>query len=358
MPRKITNKFGLPETLLNAITYDTHKTHGTISCTELIDAPQVRILKKKHEYETDVVDNLYALMGTALHHILERANIESVKQRAFIMTAETIMSRADELMKTDPTNGEQFKKVANYIFSLIPYFFPELQGRYIFEKTMSLELKGGHVLSMTFDLYDTHTGILWDYKFCSVYQYLYPESREKWYQQTNVYAYGLNHEGHTVNGIKILAFFRDWSQYDLMRNKDYPRQQIIEVNVPLGNPNDPLQRHWTTQIEEYIGKRIDIHIAAENGDVRECNGKDRWATSNSWAVKKVGNKKAVRVFNIDSLAKEFITENAHRLGKLSLEFRPGVSRRCEKYCPVSKFCPQYAEEKKRIQELSLEDNII
>ena len=66
MPRILTNKYGLPNTLYDAIKYDTHKLAGDISVTTLIDAPQVRLLKKKHTYEEDVVDGLYALMGTAL----------------------------------------------------------------------------------------------------------------------------------------------------------------------------------------------------------------------------------------------------------------------------------------------------
>ena len=355
MPRKITNKYSLPETLVKAITMDTHKSHGTISCTELIDSPKIRLMKKANVYESDVTDNLYALMGTALHHILERANIESVRKRSFIMTAETIIKHAEELKGTNEERSQQLSKVGNYLFSLIPYFFPEMGERYIFEQTFSIQLKGEHVLSMTFDLYDTQEQTLWDYKFCSTFQYLFPESREKWYQQTNVYAYGLDLNGYPVKAIKILAFFRNWSSFELMRNRDYPKQQILEISVPLGNPNDPLKRTWQEQVAGFIDKRIDMHIAAENGEVQDCTGKDRWASSDSWAVMKRGLKRAVKLFVSEPLAQEFVRDNTHIHKGLYIEYRPGKSRRCENFCPVSKFCQQYADEKKRLQELSEEE---
>ena len=79
----ITNKYGLPETLVMACKHDTHRVGGDISVTQLIDGPQVRLLKRKHDYESDVSDNLYAMMGTALHHIIERAKIQNERQKAF-----------------------------------------------------------------------------------------------------------------------------------------------------------------------------------------------------------------------------------------------------------------------------------
>jgi len=340
--RILTNKHNLPQTLVDAVKYDTHRNAGTISCTELIDSPKIRILKKSNTYETDVSEQIYALMGTALHHILERANISSVRKRAFILTAETIIMEAEKMETVDPSKASKLKAAANYIFSLIPVFFPEIGEKYIFEKTLRIDLAGGHVLSMTFDLYEIATGILYDYKFCSVYQYVFPESRKKWNQQTNVYAYGLHVHGHPINGIRIVAFFRDWDAHSMMRNRDYPKHQIIEISVPLGNSQRP--EPWYDQVEDFINKRIKLHIEAENGNIPDCTGEDRWAKADIFAVKTKGSKKALRLFTTRPAAEAYISENAHQYEKMFIEFRPGGSVRCERFCPVKDFCDQRKQE--------------
>lgn len=344
MPQILTNKQNLPETIVSACKYDTHRLAGDISVTTLIDGPRVRILKRQRTYEVDVMDNLYALMGTALHHILERANIEDARKRAFIMTAETIMLKAGEMKEVSPDKAWQLERAANYIFDLIPVFFPEIASRYVYEVTLTIEVNG-MVISGTFDLYDKLTCTLYDYKFCSVYQWIFPESRDKWKAQTNIYAYMLVQKGYPVNAIKIIAFFRDWNGGAFSKGADYPDAQVKEIDVPLGNPK--LEEHWTIQVAKYIAKRVDIHRRAENGDIEDCTGKDRWAKADEWAVKLKGGKRALSGGKFDSkaLAESFIIENKHKYNEpLILEYRPGDSVRCEKYCPVSKVCPQRAAE--------------
>lgn len=350
MPRILTNKFGLPDTLHKAIAYDTHKLAGDISVTTLLDAPQVRILKKKHAYEEDVVDGLYALMGTALHHILERANIDSVRKRAFITTAETIMQKADEMATSDQSAADTLRRGADWIFKLIPVLFPEIGDRYVFEITMQLQV-GDKVLSGTFDLYDKETGILYDYKFCSTFQWTAPGANVKWERQTNIYAYMLKAQhGFNVTGIRIVAFFRDWNRYGFVKNKDYPDRQIKEISVKLYPPE---------QVFNYIVNRMELHTKAENGEVPECTGEERWANSDTFAVKQGKVKRAVRVFDNKIAADTFIIENKNSYdipggkGKLWIEVRVGGSRRCEEYCPVSQFCGQ---RKRELEKLASYEN--
>lgn len=347
MPRILTNKYNLPDTLFQAISYDTHKLAGDISVTTLIDAPKIRLLKKKHQYEEDVVDGLYALMGTALHHILERANIKSVRKRAFITTAETIMQEADKLADKDAGAADSLRRGANWIFSLIPIFFPEIGDRYIFEITMQLQV-GDKVLSGTFDIYDKHTGVLYDYKFCSTFAWTNPESRVKWERQTNIYSYMLKNQFNLdVTEIRVIAFFRDWNKFGFAKNKDYPDRQIKEIKIPIYAHED---------VFRYIVKRMEIHSRAENGDVPECTGEERWAKADSFAVKQGDVKRAVRVFDGRIAAETFIIENKNSYeipggkGKLWIEVRMGGSKRCEDFCPVSKFCDQRKRELEKIAE--------
>lgn len=342
MGATLTNKYNFPKTIVDACAIDTHRVAGTISVTQLIDGPQVRILKKLHDYEEDVSEKLYALMGTALHHILERANMPEIRKRAFILTADTIMREGEKVAQTDEKRGKQLQAAADYIFKLIPIFFPELGTRYIFEKTMQISFDGMDLYG-TFDLYDKETGILYDYKFCSVYAWIFPESRKKWKQQVNIYASMLIKEGFPVNGIRVMAFFRDWSDSARMRNKDYPESQLMEI---------PIELRKVEEIDAFISKRLELHRQAEEGNVPDCTGNDRWASADQFAVMFTGGKKAHRLFDNMELATTYVDENAHKNTKsMWIQNRLGKSVRCEKFCAVSKFCPQYKKELDKIAEL-------
>lgn len=346
MGQILTNKYNLPDTLVKASVHDSHRVGGDISVTQLIDAPKIRILKSKYDYEVDVSENIYALMGTALHHILERANIDSVRKRAFILTAETIMREADNMNAEAPEKAAALRRGANWIFGLIPIFFPETAERYVYEVTLSYEYSEvGMVLYGTFDIYDKQTATLYDYKFCSVYQYMYEESRKKWFQQTNIYANMLRKQGYIVNFIRIVAFFRDWHR-NFNRDKDYPPRHILEIPVPVYSDSD---------IEAYIIRRLKAHKDANNGIIPDCTGEERWASGDIYAVMVAGVKRAHKRFDSKQLALMYVEENRHKLNKPWIQLRPGESRKCAEYCPVAKYCDQ---RKKELEEKSkIEDEI-
>lgn len=336
MPTILTNKQGLPETIVNACKYDTHKVAGDISVSQLISAPRERILKKLNKYEEDVSDRLYMLMGTALHHILERGNIPEVRRRSFLMVIETFMEGARKVEATDQNKAAQFKNVAKYLQDCIPVFFPEIGNRYIFEVTFRTEINGV-VLYGTFDLYDTFTKTLYDYKFCSVYAYMFQESQMKWDAQTNVYAYLLTQNNYEVKHIKIVAFFRDWQSSGNLKQKDYPKHQVMEIDMPVRS---------IAEMANWINKRILKHKEAEDtGILPLCTGTERWAKGDQWAAKTPGVKKAWKVSDEESVIDAFIYDNQLKYqGKLFKEFRPGESVKCASFCPVAKFCDQREKE--------------
>ena len=342
--RILTNKFNLPKTLVQAVALDTHRVSGTISVTTLIDSPQIRMLKSKHDYEVDVSEGIYALMGTALHSVLERGNMPSVRQRAFILTAETLAEKAKEYAEAYPDKASQLNNGSSWLFSLVQAFFPETEQTLIFEKMLQLDC-GDHIISGTFDLYDKETGILYDYKFCSTFNYVYPEGMKKWEEQTNIYAYMLRMNGYHVNGIRIVAFFRDWSEQRLMSTRGYPERQIMEIPISLKSDGE---------VKSAIDWHLNRHRASEAGDPVECDGRDRWATSDVYAVMKTDKsgkvgKRAEKLHVSHVEAQYWIDENKHKYldTKLVIQRRPGESRRCAKYCPVNKFCAQYKEEQER-----------
>lgn len=326
----LTNKLNLPQQIVNACLHDTHKVAGDISVSQLIENPRVIHLKRNNNYSEDVSDRLYMLMGTALHHILERSNMGEVEKRAFMMVTEVLKREAEKIK--DDSKREGVLKVQSYLTKFMNFMFPESEKRFLYEVTQRMEI-GDRVLYGTPDLFDIRDGILYDYKYCSVYSYMYPESRMKWDAQTNVYAYMLTQAGYEVKEIRIVAFFRDYSQHGFQKSKDYPDSQIKEISIKVRSASD---------MATYITNRMNMHVKAEEtGILPYCSGKERWASSDQYAIVTPGSKKALRVFDIKPMAEKFMLEFHHKYEDMEIKFRPGVSTKCERFCPVRDFCDQY-----------------
>ena len=84
---KITNKHNLTKSIYNALVNDTYKGPKNeltrISVSTLKDAPRIHYLKVRHweEIEEDASARLWALLGTSVHAILERAeDAQSIKE--------------------------------------------------------------------------------------------------------------------------------------------------------------------------------------------------------------------------------------------------------------------------------------
>ena len=81
-------------------------------------------------------------------------------------------------------------------------------------------------------------------------------------------------------------------------------------------------------------------MKAEAGKVLPCTPEERWERPTHFAVMKQGQKRVVRVFDTREEAEGNITKAG-----LYVEERAGSSVRCEYYCRVASFCPQYARMK-------------
>lgn len=338
--RILTNKHNLPDTIVEAVKYDTHRVVGTISTTTLIDSPKIRFLKKMCDYEVDVTEMLYALMGTALHHILERANMDTERERAFLLTADTLMTYAESQEKyIGKDNADKYRGAAEWLQRQAEIMWPTSERRYLYEQTLTMPIGHDHILSGTFDLYDKHTLTLQDYKFCSTYQWTYPEARKKWTEQLNIYVYMLwKTRGIKVEKIRVIAFFRDWTEVKLMSNSNYPPRQVMEI---------PITMMSMEEIEDLIKYHVDRHHQADIGDPMDCTGEERWATSTSYAVMMKHVKNAKGLYDTEAAAQRYIMENKHKLNGLYIQRRNGTSKRCAKYCPVRSYCAQWQAESSR-----------
>lgn len=286
---KYTNKYNIPNEIIRSLENDSYSDGGAdFSATGLLQPPQIRMLKKRYESEisTDVSDRIWILLGQSVHNILERAN----------------ESNTESL-----TEQRMFVDIDRY----------KISGQ---ADSIAIEDK-----------------ILKDYKVTSVWSVIsaLKDGKPEWEQQLNIYAYLYKQTfKQDISALNIIAIMRDWNKSGMLRNKDYPKCSVAVIPIPLWSEEEQL---------DFIRERIEKHTDAEViwdalGELPKCTPEERWAKPDTYAVMKKGRKSALRLLPTEEQAKEYIGDQ-----DLSIEFRKGVSTRCEGYCEVSQFCNQYRE---------------
>jgi hypothetical protein len=289
MANTITNKYNLPQTLVNlAESRDYSRGNSHRSITQLIDAPQISVLRMINENRIteDVVDTFWANLGSALHHITEKGADDKhlVEERLFVDVEDWTISGAIDVQRLEDDN------------------------------------------SIT----------IMDYKFTSVWAVKNPKL--DWERQLNCYAYLVEaNKKVKIKELQIICFLRDWNRNNAKRDMNYPQQQIVVVPIKL----------WDfEERSKYVADRVRTHQEAlqdyMNGkDMAECTFEEMWKREDTYAVKKKKNKRALKVFEIETDAKEFAKEKGE---EYEVEFREGVAVRCEdNYCKVNQWCPQYQQ---------------
>lgn len=295
---KITNNFGLPEAFMNFVRDDKYsKGDADISVTTLIDAPRVRLLKEAHadDIETDVVDRVWSLFGTAVHHVLESAD-----------------------------DGDRFEKEERV--------YAEEMGWRISGAMDHQELLPNGTIQIT------------DYKVTSAWSVIL--GKEAWDNQLNLYAELVERDpnnrfkGRVVSSIRVCAILRDWMKKKAQFDPSYPQSPVVMIDLPLWDREDR---------EAYLLQRIAVHQDAEflyrtDGTLPECKADEMWEKPTVYAVKKVGGKRALKLFDTQKEAEDHQLEVTD---KTEIEVRPGERTRCEGYCDVAEFCTQFQEYRSR-----------
>lgn len=276
----ITNNLNLPEPLVRAVSrHPRERKPNSISVSELIQPPQLRALSVKYDAELseDAGDRIWALLGTLMHHALEK----NAKGLSNVM--------AEQELKT-------------------MVFGWEVVGHY----DLSEMVLDGELLT--------------DYKLTSVWA-VKDGVKSEWEQQLNIYAQLIRLAGRRVDQLQVVAIGRDWSKNKAKYDPSYPQEQVKVMSVPL----------WT-QLEacEFMEERVILHQQAANGEWPECTPEERWVKDTKFAVMKTGAKKAVRLYDNNAAA----LTHANSDSMLYVQHRPGASIRCESYCSVANVCPQ------------------
>ena len=287
---QITNNYNLPQSFVDFARNDKYsKGNADISVTTLIDSPRVRLMRDHYHEDrvVDVVDNVWALFGTAVHHVLESST---------------------------PTENV------------------------VLEERLFCDVDGW-VLSGAIDHQSVYrnTVEITDYKVTSVWSVIH--GKIDWERQLNVYAYLVQkNKGKRVTKLSICAVLRDWNKRDAQTKPDYPQAPVVIVDIPK----------WTEMERiNYIHGRINVHQEAQiiydmEASFPPCSDEDRWKRDDAWAVKKKGLKRAMRVFPTHDEANSFATEQNV---PVEIEHRIGEPIRCKgNYCGVADFCSQFKKE--------------
>mgnify|MGYP001472498775 CR=1 FL=1 len=298
----ITNNKGFPEALVKAVTNDTYS-RGTAdrSVTGLLAPPRQAALIERHGgmISEDVSERTFALYGQLVHLLLERA-------------------------------GEQDRNAINE-----ERLYAEVGGWTISGQTDTLTLTE-----------DQRSWIISDFKFVTSYKFkrsysgelVIPEDYE---QQLNLYAYLLRENGFKVDGLKIVAIYRDWSKLEAKRDKNYPQLGAETHDIPLWSED---------KAKAFIEERVRLHqdamflgnkYAEAASNLPECTDEERWAKPDKFALMPTAKSaRARKLFNSEVDATAWAAANNMKPGWV-IEHRRGVNTRCESYCLVSEYCTQF-----------------
>jgi hypothetical protein len=281
------NKYKLPEYLENSLCGAWQPNLQRFGATTLVEPPLIRTLKAKYwdKLEEEISEKLWMIHGNAI----------------------------DALVKRHSRFG-----LTNLKFEHV--WCQDKEGRDI-------------IVVIKPDYYNVLTKILADVKDTSVWTII--NGKEEYEQQVNIYDFIMFKECPqlVIHDLELHLFAKDWKKNEKLRNggADYP--EIPFKVVP--------QRRWSREEQfNFIDARIRDHL---DNPMRECTPKEKWQAPDIYAVHVKGNKTArggTAQPKTREEAQAWIDSKSVKTGKqYEIKFRPGGCKRCEEYCPVSKYCP-------------------
>lgn len=283
---KLTNKHGIPDTFLNVLKRPTYsKGRAHLSATQLLNSPKIVALTKKFEdeLEQDVSDMVWSLFGTAIHGVLEHGKDDN----------------------------------------------------HIVEERLHATIDGWNI-SGAIDLQiitGPETVSIRDYKTTSSWAVM--NEKIEWEQQLNIYAWLVESvKGKIVDSVGIVAIIRDWSRREAAKNPDYPQAPVKDIPIKLWSYEDR---------QDFISSRISSHSECEfametDEDLPLCTPEEMWEKPTTWALKKKGGVRAIKVYETQEEAEAALDPKVHEI-----EVRLGSRTRCESFCPVNTYCQQWRD---------------
>lgn len=276
----LTNIHNVADEIVRVLQPRARKHPNDIYMTELTQTDLVYYLKRKftEQLSEDVSELMFALMGSAVHYILDKgahANALTEERLVVPVMGYNVVMRPD-----------------NYL-----------------DKVLS------------------------DWKVTRVFAFMLGE-KEDWAFQLNGYAWGLEQYGFPVERLVINAILRDWDRRRAKFERDYPPIPFVSVDYPLW-PLEKTEGLIRDNLMKF--KRVDQGHVPE-----VCPDEYRWHRPDFYAVKKKGTKRAIpggAKFKTRADAEAFAEKKESPKYKCEIEFRPGSYARCLEFCPVRTVCP-------------------
>ncbi len=360
---KLTNNYGVSEIIIRAMEkpwYDgTRNMDKRYSATEILKSTREVVLTRRHwdDLEEDASDKLYALLGSATHLILERANDSDAENLVYSSMKRYFNKiRMGEIAEA-PTSDEVFEA----LFGEIDWkeLFGKIKNdRYIPEWRLFHKLDNGVTLSGQMDIYDKELESIEDWKTTSVWNWIHRNSSdtvESWKKQLNILRYLMHKNGIDVHKLRVNAMFRDHQKSKMAYDKNYPRS--IEVM-----PITPQELSITEAMIYDKTNELEAHKDTHEHSLPICTPQERWQDPPIYKAMKKGNKRSSRnnrSYNyikkwIEDAAKseahktihkhpnrDFDKEYEKELAKFTIEKSGGEPKKCIGYCPANKFCSFY-----------------
>ena len=182
----------------------------------------------------------------------------------------------------------------------------------------------GTTVSGAVDLIDD--GEITDYKVTSVFS-VQCGLKTDWESQLNLYAWLLRQNDITATSLNIVTICRDWMK-SRAGKPDYPDSPVVVLRVPV----------WSDERQDrYLDRRVRIH--AQEATI-PCTPEERWARG---AYEVTGGRGRPKIFDTLNEATGYVNEQENP--KLRVVKGNAKFIRCESWCDVAEFCPQWKGEK-------------
>ena len=282
----LTNELGLPQPFVDAATSDHKYAPRRYSVTDLLGGTCEAVLKRRHEgeQEEDVSDRVWAILGSAVHKVLEQA---------------------------EPR----------------PHHFREW--------LMKVDIPDGYELSGITDLYDADAGTVTDWKTCSVWKAQFGDYSD-WQRQTLLYCWMLRQQGIPAHRGEVVAIMRDHSMRKARFEPDYPKHPVLLVGWEFAD-EDMEAAGW--YVDDWFAE-VREQEALPDEKLVPCSDEQVWHKPDTWAVMRDGRKRAIRVFEDEEEAVGLLNRLKEQDKGHHIEFRKGEDTRCMSYCPVARWCPR------------------
>lgn len=339
---KYTNIHGYPDAIVKAMENDDYsKGDADYSVSSLNTPPRILHLMSRHasEIKQDVSDNMFALFGTAVHNVLERAEVVLEDKIHPQLIADLVRDvKANTIEIADFFT--QLENAVSYAQAQAKAYTPTHRT----EERLYAKI-AGITLSGKFDRYDILKQDLQDWKVTSVNK-IRRKDIDDYIIRMNMYNWLFWMNGIPVKKLTINAIMRDWRRSEMKRYSDYPPHQVEMIDIPIWSLLDT---------HDVITEKV--RLLEDSKDLSDeslpiCSKEERWEQPSKYGVLKAGNKKNTKVFETREEAEEFLRGKP----EYSLNIKPGLAIRCEEYCPVSEFCSFYNGQKPDVRLEGIEDS--